>query len=159
MFKMEMGGKKTNFCCNQNTHFPPLDFDLPTSSPCQIYWDFHTKFCLQTDLCCMSPAVPWINVSQRLCLPDCFPTPQKRRRKAEKKEEGRKQEKTICGLWKPGDWATQQITSRQSGMESEQYLWKKKEPVRKEQASSVRGGNCAIGKLIQEESPQLEKAE
>lgn len=47
------------------------------------------------------------------------------------------------------------MTSRQLGMVSEKYLWKKKEPVRKEQASNA----CAIGKLIQEESHKLEKTQ
>lgn len=102
----------------------------------------------------MYPAVPWINISgcEEARSARLFP------RYTEKREEGRKQEKTVCGLWKPGDWAAQQITSRQFGKESEKYLWKQKEPVRKKQASSVRGGNCATGKLIQEESHKLEKA-
>lgn len=126
-------GIKINICRNQNVDFSPLDCVLPSS-----VWNFHTKFCLPAHLWCCSHPLQSHRVT---ATSGCEETVSVKLlpRTTEKKEEGRKQEKILCGLWKRGDWAAQQITPSQLGMESEKHLWNKKEPVRKEQASSVRG--------------------
>lgn len=98
----------------------------------------HTKFYLQTHLCCYQCPLQ----SHRLTLIGSFKQAMSVRlfpRMTERRKEGRKRGKIVCGLWKPGDCAAEQITSRQLGMEPEKCLWKKKEPARKQQASNARG--------------------